>query len=248
MQSRWTRTASLLLIVGSAVAMLPLALSAQSATEEPVNETLPDGVEVVIAELSPLAPFEYPIELIGGETLTLIAHDPSGAADPVMRVLDDEGNALLENDNHTSELVGLTDTDAALESFTLAAGGTYTIEISNNFYSDGTVDLYIITNEDVIVQELFEALPEVTPQADLQSTRRTTGPCTVSVDFISARLRTAPTTNSSQAGAVQPGESFAVNAQVNGADGFTWYRLTNYLWVRADAVISAGACRSVPTL
>src|SRR5215216_6670403 len=177
MQSGWTRTASLFLIVGSvAAALLPLALSAQSATQEPVNETLPNGVEVVTAELSPLAPFEYPIELTGGETITLIAHDPSGAADPVIRVLDNEGNTLLENDNHTNSLIGLNDSDAVLENFTLSAGGTYTVEISNNFYTDGTVDLYIITNEDVVVQELFDALPEVTPQADPLSTRRTTGP------------------------------------------------------------------------
>jgi hypothetical protein len=65
---------------------------------------------------------------------------------------------------------------------------------------------------------------------------------------IVARLRTAPTTNAQQAGSVQPGDSYTVNAQVRGADGLMWYRLTNYLWVRSDAVLTSGACRSVPTL
>ena len=88
-----------------------------------------------------------------------------------------------------------------------------------------------------------------TPQVQLQERPqvRTTGPCTASVDFIAARLRAAPTASSPQVASLVPGVPLVINGQVRGADNYIWYRLENYLWVRSDAVLAAGACSNVPT-
>ena len=238
--------------------LLPALVVAQEATPDPEVTpesnvmTLPEGVERVDAELPLLGVYEFAILLESGDVLTVVANDPTGAADPVLTLIDPSDEIVAENDNHETAIAAFDENTAVLEMFAVEEDGEYLIQVDNNFFEAGEVDLYIITNETVTLDDLFaegddSILP--TPQVQLQERPqiRTSGPCTASVDFIAARLREAPSASSPQVASLVPGSPLVINGKVRGADNYIWYRLENYLWVRSDAVLAAGACGNVPT-
>jgi hypothetical protein len=226
------------------------ALYAQEATPEPEIESLPEGVERIDASIPLLGPFEHTIELKAGDVLTVIARDPLEAVDVILTLLDPSGEMIAENDNHELALIALGPDDAVLDHVTIEADGEYRVQVDNRFYESGEVELYLITAVDLDLELLFSGDPDATPEPEIRLEERpqlrTTGPCTASVDFIAARLREVPTANAPQVASLLPGTSFLITGKVRGADNLTWYRLENYLWVRADAVIAAGNCSAVP--
>jgi len=245
-------------LIAITLLLIPALVVAQEATPDPEATpesnvmTLPEGVERVAAELPLLGVYEYAILLEAGDVLTVVANDPTGAADPVLTLVDPSGTIVAENDNHDAENTTLNDYSAVIENLAAEESGEYLIHVDNNFFEVGVVDLYIVTGEAVTLDELFTEGDDAilpTPQVQLQERPqvRTTGPCTASVDFIAARLRAAPTASSPQVASLVPGVPLVINGKVRGADNYIWYRLENYLWVRSDAVLAAGACGNVPT-
>ncbi len=238
--------------------LLPALVLAQEATPEPEatpevdGMILPEGVQLLEADLPLLGVYEYVLPLEAGDVLSIVANDPTGAADPILTLVEMSGEVVAENDNHETEITAFDENTAVLDSIVIEEDGEYWVQVDNNFYEAGVVDLYIITNEAVTLDDLFaegddSILP--TPQVQLQERPqiRTTGPCTASVDFVAARLRAAPSASSPQVASLTPGSPLLINGKVRGADNYIWYRLENYLWVRSDAVLAAGACGNVPT-
>lgn len=225
----------------------------QEATVESTGEPrpLPEGVKLVNGELPLLGTFETTFDAKADDKITLLARDTTSTVDPVLVLRDPSGKIVAQNDNHETTITGLGAYDALIENAPLAVAGTYKVQVKNNFYAEGTFELYIITNPDVKLADILDPVAEqlnVTPTPSIATSgTRTTGPCEVSVNFVSARLRQAPTVNSPQRGSLVSGQSYPVTGRVRGADGFIWYRLSNFFWVRADAVIAAGACSSVPS-
>jgi uncharacterized protein YgiM (DUF1202 family) len=70
-----------------------------------------------------------------------------------------------------------------------------------------------------------------------------TGACMVSGD--NANVRSAPDTNAEVTGSLTMDTPVAVIGQTMGADGMTWYQVSNG-WVRSDAITVAGDCTVVP--
>lgn len=76
--------------------------------------------------------------------------------------------------------------------------------------------------------------------------------CNVTTRF-GVNLRTGPGTNFPQTGSRRGGDTFRVDAQFTGGDGFTWWRVADGsiddgLWVREDLVNEAGPCTSLPVV
>jgi WD40 repeat protein len=63
-----------------------------------------------------------------------------------------------------------------------------------------------------------------------------------------ANLRSGAGTNFDRAGSLSAGETVEIDGQSQGADGMTWYRLTNGAWVRSDVVGAPAACANVPVV
>jgi hypothetical protein len=70
-----------------------------------------------------------------------------------------------------------------------------------------------------------------------------TGACMVSGD--NANVRSAPDTNAEVTGSLTMDSPVEVTGQTMGADGMTWYQISNG-WVRADAITVTGDCTVVP--
>jgi hypothetical protein len=64
----------------------------------------------------------------------------------------------------------------------------------------------------------------------------------------SANLRGGPGTNFDRAGRLSAGQSAQVDGQAKGADGMTWFRLSNGAWVRTDVVNAPDPCGAVPVV
>lgn len=222
------------------------------STAEAIEDSLPEGVELLVAELPLIGAYEHALELEAGDVLSVIANDPTGAADPLVLLFDAGGAVVAENNDHDTEITPLELSAAVLEDVEIEEDGEYVLRVENAYFEAAEIEVYILLNADIELGDLFadvEAQPTPTPSVQLQERPeiRTTGPCTASVDFIAARLREAPTASAPQVASLLPGARLVINGRVRGADGYTWYRLENYLWVRADAVLAAGACGSVPT-
>lgn len=71
--------------------------------------------------------------------------------------------------------------------------------------------------------------------------------CTITAPS-SANLRGGPGTNFDRAGSLSAGQTVTADGQTTGADGMTWYRLTDGAWVRGDVVSAPAECASVPTV
>ncbi len=61
-------------------------------------------------------------------------------------------------------------------------------------------------------------------------------------------LRAGPSTASAVQGTLDDGQDAEVDGQTRGADNFTWWRLTNGLWVRSDVVLADDNCAQVPVV
>ncbi len=70
-----------------------------------------------------------------------------------------------------------------------------------------------------------------------------TGVCMVSGD--NANVRSTPDTNAEVTGSLTMDTPVEVTGQTMGADGMTWYQVSNG-WVRADAITVTGDCTVVP--
>lgn len=70
--------------------------------------------------------------------------------------------------------------------------------------------------------------------------------CTVAAVNNEGRMRIGPGRDYPVRGGLFAGESANPEARAEGADGFTWWRLAEGMWVRSDIVLAAGDCASLP--
>jgi WD40 repeat protein len=86
---------------------------------------------------------------------------------------------------------------------------------------------------------------ETTTTTDETATGAAT--CTITAPN-NANLRGGPGTEFGVAGSLSAGQSAEVDGQAQGADGMTWYRLTDGAWVRSDVVGAPSECEGVPVV
>lgn len=100
------------------------------------------GVEIY-ATLPEAALYRYQIELKAEEVLTLTAKDMSGTLDPYLRILDERGNAVAVNDDHSGEDTSLDIFDARITNWTVPEHALYTIELRDFLGRSGEFELKI---------------------------------------------------------------------------------------------------------
>jgi hypothetical protein len=69
--------------------------------------------------------------------------------------------------------------------------------------------------------------------------------CTISPIDV-ANKRSSASTDAAVMGQMLQGDSMEAVAYTQGADGYTWWQLSDESWVRADVVYAEGFCRSLP--
>ncbi len=72
--------------------------------------------------------------------------------------------------------------------------------------------------------------------------------CTVTAGNQTINLRGGAGTNFNAVGALEPSQTADAVGQAQGADGFTWFTLSDGSWVRSDVVLADGACDSLPVV
>jgi hypothetical protein len=83
------------------------------------------------------------LELEADTTLTLSARDVSGTLDPVLRLLDADGNMLAYNDDHGSADLTLNTLDSKIADYVVPADGMYMIEVRDFGSAAGAVEIMI---------------------------------------------------------------------------------------------------------
>lgn len=111
--------------------------------QEGVPET-PAGDDVVVEDEVPdNETFSYDFEATEGAVVTITVRETDGQLDPKVVLLDDEGTQLAENDDHSSDDANLGPYDSQIESFSVPASGTYTVEITGFGGVGGSFELTI---------------------------------------------------------------------------------------------------------
>jgi uncharacterized protein YgiM (DUF1202 family) len=88
------------------------------------------------------------------------------------------------------------------------------------------------------------SIAEPLPSGEIATGTEPPGDCTVSSSQ-SVNLRTGPGTSFSIGGQLADGDTSGVVGQNTGASGFTWYQLSNGLWVREDVIDASSGCETV---
>lgn len=92
-----------------------------------------------------------------------------------------------------------------------------------------------------------ESAGETTETTETGETTTSASTCTITAPN-NANLRGGPGTEFGVAGGLSAGQNAEVDGQAQGADGMTWYRLTDGTWVRSDIVGAPGECAEVPNV
>lgn len=71
--------------------------------------------------------------------------------------------------------------------------------------------------------------------------------CTISPIDVANKRQTA-SVDAQVMGQMQAGESMEATGQMQGADGYIWWQLSDETWVRDDVVNTEGFCRALPTV
>jgi hypothetical protein len=107
-----------------------------------------DGSSTIVIEdrLRSNRTYETTFEGNEGDVVTITVRDlPEDDADidPLVTLLDEDGEVLAENDDHENRDASLDLFDARIENFALPADGTYTIEVDEFFGDAGDFELII---------------------------------------------------------------------------------------------------------
>ncbi len=99
-------------------------------TEEDPPVT-PSGEDVSLdGEVPDDEAFTYDFDATEGEVLTITVRETDGQLDPKVTLLDENGETLVENDDHNSNGSDLGPYDSQIDSFSIPASGSYTLEIT----------------------------------------------------------------------------------------------------------------------
>lgn len=107
-----------------------------------VIEANDDGL-VIMATLPPYMGYQYTFPAAAGAVLTFTAHDLSGRLDPLLALLDANGERIALNDDHGTNDLALDVLDAKLTGFTIPADGDYTLRVTDFLGRGGRVEITI---------------------------------------------------------------------------------------------------------
>lgn len=239
----------IILLIGLLAMMAVVAQDDEETAEEEDNST--PAIEIVEGEVSSLLEFEHDFDAEAGEIITVVVRSLGAPLDLTLVIVDEDDEVIAENDDHESDDESLDVYDARIAGLEIPADGTYTVQVSNEFFGEDEIELVIIRGE-IDLEELGEELSLVElgviePTPPPVDQRRTTGPCTASVNNIPARLRNFPSLERSRVGGeLLPDQEIEIIGQYfNEDDGFIWYQLGEALWVRQDIVILNGDCSDI---
>lgn len=218
--------------------------------DPPPAQDIPESAETVSGDVGIYVRFQYEFEAAASDRISVVVRTASNTIDPAVSLFDPEGNLLAYNDNHNTREATLGKYDALIENPELPVTGTYTIEVSNNFWSVGEIELVILKGETVSLADL-DPIPVDSPQTAtfVAGTRsQSDGQCTAHVETIPARLRFQPTLQSRVDRLLYPGTYLEVDGFYQREGTAVWYRVLGYLWVREDAIILEGDCSRLQIL
>jgi hypothetical protein len=92
------------------------------------------------------------------------------------------------------------------------------------------------------------ARPTATEVRPAATATPTAGAVCVVTALGSVNRRSGPGTNFTPEGGLASGRSAVADGQTQGADGITWYRLTDGTWVRSDVVSEGAGCDVLPVV
>ncbi|MBZ0293612.1 MAG: pre-peptidase C-terminal domain-containing protein [Anaerolineae bacterium] len=85
--------------------------------------------------------FACTVSLTAGELVTLTAHTATDRLDPMLTLLDADGQQVAANDDHEEDDPALNPLDAQIAGWKVLADGTYTIEVHDFAGQAGSVSL-----------------------------------------------------------------------------------------------------------
>ncbi len=228
------------------IVMLLVILTTDLRAMQTNDDTTPMGIAVVEADIGIYVGAAYEMTLEADTVLSIAVRSQSNSLNPVIVLEGPEGEILAKNDDHETNYAGLDIYDALLERVSITEDGVYIIRVANRFWSIGMVDLIVVQDEVVPIADVLEAIrvgaaiPDPLP---LNVPRRTTGSCSVRGGVIPANLRTDPTLSADAERLLETNQTLDVAAYYDrGEDGFIWYLVGEFLWVREDAIILEGDC------
>ena len=102
-----------------------------------------DDVLTLTASLPTNQSYSYTFGARAGDVMQIRVRDTSGTLDPVLRLLDSDGNQIAFNDDHGTASTTLDVFDAMLSGVTVSADGRYTLIISDFLGRSGAFELVI---------------------------------------------------------------------------------------------------------
>jgi len=111
-----------------------------------------DTTTQITLRLPPSKVFDYSLSVEAGDLLMIRAHDLSGMIDPVLLLLDEDGNILAQNDDHGTDDLTLDTFDAQISDFAIESDGVLTVQVYDFLGREGSVEL-------TIIQETPESTP-----------------------------------------------------------------------------------------
>lgn len=86
-----------------------------------------DGMTTITGNLPASTPYHYTFDAVADDVLTITLRDVSGTLDPILAVMDADGNMLFQNDDHAGSDLTLNVFDAQLRDIVIPADGEYII-------------------------------------------------------------------------------------------------------------------------
>jgi WD40 repeat protein len=166
------------------------------------------------------------------------------SSDGQMIASGDSGAVRLWDASTGENLVALTSTSGqAVNSVAFRPDGTL---VASGGESGGVI-LWGTSAEGAQATSATAGTGETTATTTTEETTSGASTCTITSPS-TANLRSGAGTNFDRAGSLSAGQSAEVNGQTIGADGMTWYQLTDGAWVRSDVVNAPDECAAVPVV
>ena len=124
------------------------AQTTSSGDESPSAQTSDGSItlnEPVMVTLSGSDPVTLDYEATGGETVSITARslEAEGEIDPILSVLDADGDIVADNDDHRTSRTDLAPRDSLIDDFTFPDDGNYTIQVTAFEEAEGDVEVLI---------------------------------------------------------------------------------------------------------
>ena len=105
-----------------------------------------DAITVFTLTLPRHIAYQREVMLDAGDVVTITARDVSGTLDPLLRLLDADGEIIAHNDDHDTAATALDVFDAQITTFTVDTSGTVVLEVLDFLGRSGQIELTIMSN------------------------------------------------------------------------------------------------------